>query len=263
MTKSNWIKRSESPYQANEVCFLGEAYSPHRHDTYTFAVTYFGVQSFNYRRELRHSLPGQVVVLHPDELHDGQAGTEAGFRYRSISIQPQVFRSILPVSPLPHLDGGVSTDSKLTEAVHTLCRELDAPLEDMEREEALLCLVRRMASLTGETEKGNSKPDYAAARLARSFIEDNLSKVLSIEDVAAAADKNRWELSRTFKAAYGTSPSRYITQRRLSAAMRLLIEGTPLSEAAVACGFYDQSHFTRHFKNVFGITPSRWLALLL
>ena len=49
--------------------FSGAAYGPHRHDTYAIGVTLHGVQSFRYRGRTRHSLPGQVMVLHPDEMH--------------------------------------------------------------------------------------------------------------------------------------------------------------------------------------------------
>ena len=61
----------------------GAAFSPHRHDTYTVALTIAGVQAFNYRGTMRHSLPGQVLILHPDELHDGHCHDEAGFSYRA------------------------------------------------------------------------------------------------------------------------------------------------------------------------------------
>jgi len=55
--------------------FAGEAYRKHRHDTYAVGVTDSGVQVFDYRGAVHASSPGQVVVLYPDELHDGRAGT--------------------------------------------------------------------------------------------------------------------------------------------------------------------------------------------
>src|SRR5690348_15165664 len=45
------------------------AYAPHRHDTYAIGITTGGVQRFRYRGERRICLPGQLHVLHPDELH--------------------------------------------------------------------------------------------------------------------------------------------------------------------------------------------------
>src|SRR5258708_37711822 len=60
-----------------EAYFLGQAFSPHRHDTYAVGVTLNGVQSFRYRGDQRPCLPGQVHILHPAETHDGGAATDA------------------------------------------------------------------------------------------------------------------------------------------------------------------------------------------
>src|SRR5262249_54884873 len=68
--------------------FAGEAYRKHRHDTYAIGVTDHGVQVFDYRGAAHRSLPGQAVVLYPDEVHDGRAGTREGFGYRIVYVEP-------------------------------------------------------------------------------------------------------------------------------------------------------------------------------
>src|SRR5262249_60119812 len=68
--------------------FGGRAYARHRHDTYAIGVTEAGVQMFDYRGRVERAVPGQVVVLHPDEAHDGRPGTEAGFGYRIAYVEP-------------------------------------------------------------------------------------------------------------------------------------------------------------------------------
>src|SRR5258706_5762406 len=74
----------------------GEAYDKHRHDTYAIGVTDAGVQVFDYRGAGRASTPGEVVVLHPDEVHDGRAGAAAGFGYRIVYVQPARLREAGP-----------------------------------------------------------------------------------------------------------------------------------------------------------------------
>jgi AraC-like ligand binding domain len=64
------------------------AFEPHRHDTYAVGITTAGVQVFNYRGARRIGLQGQLHILHPDELHDGAAGTADGFAYRILYISP-------------------------------------------------------------------------------------------------------------------------------------------------------------------------------
>src|SRR5215469_10096516 len=59
--------------------FHGYAYDWHRHDTYAVGITRKGVQTFDCRRRTYNSLPGQVMVLHPDERHNGRAGSASAF----------------------------------------------------------------------------------------------------------------------------------------------------------------------------------------
>src|SRR5438067_13681184 len=77
------------------------AFEPHRHDTYAIGVTTAGVQTFHYRGSRRVCLPGQLHVLHPDEGHDGEAGTDGGFGYRILYIPPELVRDALAGRALP------------------------------------------------------------------------------------------------------------------------------------------------------------------
>src|SRR5437762_9020784 len=86
----DWV-RSRGPIGGIELLrawFSGRAYTRHRHDTYAIGVTEVGVQTFDYRGRVESSRPGQVVVLHPDEPHDGRAGAEGRFGYRIVYVEP-------------------------------------------------------------------------------------------------------------------------------------------------------------------------------
>lgn len=71
-------------------------------------------------------------MLHPDEPHDGSAGTDAGFRYRMLYIEPSLIQRVLGGRPLPFIAGGLSADPRLLAASDVLLRSLDdlAPLEE-------------------------------------------------------------------------------------------------------------------------------------
>ena len=77
----DWVRAA--PWQAGlqrmEAFFSGAAYAPHRHDTYSICYTIRGAQSFDYRGARSNSTPGKVIVLHPDEVHNGEAGSAEGF----------------------------------------------------------------------------------------------------------------------------------------------------------------------------------------
>src|SRR5438034_6409811 len=107
--------------------FAGEAYQKHRHDTYAIGVTDAGVQVFDYRGSVHASTPGQVVVLYPDEVHDGRAGTGEGFGYRIVYVEPFLLMDAVRTlrgrpHPLPFVTEPVSTNALLSRAIDAALR---------------------------------------------------------------------------------------------------------------------------------------------
>ncbi len=110
---ANGIIRAPGDIERIDACFSGAPFAPHRHDTYAVGITLGGVRSFDYRGSARNSLPGQLAILHPDELHDGRAGDAAAFRYRTAYIAPSRIQDVLCGRPLPFIEGAVSSDPRL------------------------------------------------------------------------------------------------------------------------------------------------------
>ncbi|CAM3564943.1 hypothetical protein SB6411_04205 [Klebsiella spallanzanii] len=125
--RGDWVRLAQSPTQIEriEAFFGGHGYEPHRHDTYAIGQTLSGVQRFHYRGGLQHNLPGGTMVLHPDEVHDGDAGTEEGFRYRMVYIEPSLIQKILGGKPLPFIPGGISSDPRLLRAALPLLKDVN------------------------------------------------------------------------------------------------------------------------------------------
>src|SRR5437868_5890560 len=126
------IVRAPGTLDRIDARLAGAAYAPHRHDTYAIGITLEGIQSFDYRGGTRSSLPGQIVVLHPDELHDGRAGDGATFRYRNAYVAPMRIQDALDGRPLPFVADGVCSDARLARAVSALLDDLSRPLTELE-----------------------------------------------------------------------------------------------------------------------------------
>ncbi|WP_323118087.1 AraC family transcriptional regulator [Burkholderia alba] len=257
----DWIYRPQTgKLERIEAYFAGHGYSPHRHDTYAIGRTLAGVQSFHYRGSLQHSLPNGTMILHPDEEHDGQAGTADGFQYRMIYIAPALIQQVLGGKPLPFIPEGISRDVRLFQATDVLLQNLDNALDPLEEDDALYDLTVALSLTSGQKSK-KALPDYRAGKLAIEFIHDSLERPISLDELADHAGRDRWSLSRDFRDLFGTSPHRYMTMRRLDVVKERLLLGDSLAEAAVYAGFCDQSHMTRQFSKAFGLSPAKWLAI--
>ena len=95
----------------------------------------------------------------------------------------------------------------------------------------------------------------ANVRRAISLMDDDPATPLTLEDLAGAAGLSRYQVIRGVSRLTGLTPHAYLTQRRLEWARRLIQRGTPLADAALASGFYDQSHLNRTFRQRYGFTP--------
>jgi AraC-like DNA-binding protein len=248
------------PLDRFEVCLNGAAYAPHRHDTYTIGKTLEGVQCFDYRGEARHACPGDIFVLHPDELHDGRAGTDTGFRYRAFHLQPALVQGVLKGRPLPYIAGGLSGDPVLRRAITRLLSDTGNSPDPLETESNLVDLIDALRMASGASERPR-RHDYGAVKTACTFIEAHIEEGIALEQLAAACGVDRYELSRAFRALLGVSPYGYLVHRRLDRACRQLLLGEPSARIAVDCGFSDQSHLIRHFKKAYGLTPRAWLTM--
>jgi AraC-like DNA-binding protein len=253
----NWINTAKGETLRIEANFVGFAFAPHRHDTYTLALTTTGVQCFNYRGSLRYSLPGKVVVLHPDELHDGLAGTVAPFGYRAINIDPVDVQNILHGHDLPFLPNGVTGKSCLVDIAQRFLTEFQRPLEPLEYQDLIYDFATALQKETTIHHK-HTTANYQAIQLAREYIDDSLDNEVTLEQLAIITGYSKWQITRDFRSLFGTSPYRYLTLRRLEKAQSLMSQGIPIAQVAQDCFFSDQSHFTRQFKKSFGTTPNIW-----
>ena len=96
-------------------------------------------------------------------------------------------------------------------------------------------------------------------RKVKEFIDASLDSTIRLRDCASKARLSASYFSHAFKATFGTTVCHYIRRRRVERAQRLmLLSSEPLSQIALACGFADQAHYCRVFRDVVGSSPNVW-----
>jgi AraC-like DNA-binding protein len=104
----------------------------------------------------------------------------------------------------------------------------------------------------------------AACRCVRSLapvlahIDAHLGEPLPLRGLAAITGLSVWRFATVFRERIGVAPHRYVSQQRVRRAQTLLRQGASLAYAASESGFCDQSHLSRRFKRLCGMTPGQY-----
>ena len=202
-------------------------------------------------------------MLHPDEVHDGGAGTDDGLTYRMMYVPPERFLAATAARgrTLPFVAAPVVDDPRLARLLLEVMGSMDATMEPLNLDELVDEIATALLDHAGA-------PGAPTARLARpevlracAFLRENLSRAVGSAELEEVTGLDRFSLARQFRRLLGTSPHRYLVMRRLERAKALISAGESIAEAAFASGFADQAHLNRHFKKALGMTPGRFAAL--
>ena len=271
MADDHWIQLqqdAETGIETLRAHFEGHAYDPHWHDAYLVGYTEQGLQQFHCRGQRHLSTPGQVFLLEPGELHDGQAPEAEGFTYSMLYLDPQwLARELQGLHgdgrPLdePGFARTLVEQAELHRAVAWAHEVLSRPELRIVRQSALdALLLRLLPQLQWRAPQAGDPRLPQVALRARDFLHAHHHEDIGLEELARAAGVDRFRLTRAFKAAFGLAPHAYLVQLRLSRARRLLADGLSPAETAAALGFADQSHLGRWFRRAYGLTPAAYRA---
>lgn len=94
---------------------------------------------------------------------------------------------------------------------------------------------------------------------ALTYIEHNFQNEITIEDIAGVCGLNRTYFGKIFKEALGKTPQEFLLNyRMLKAAELLKLTSLSIGDVGLAVGYANQMHFSRAFKNNYGISPREW-----
>lgn len=242
-------------------------YARHAHEGYALGVVEEGAHAFVARGEVRTAIPGRVIIVNPDDAHDGGPATHDGsYSYRMIYVDGAVLAAALEEAAgrrvgTPFFQHAVVSDTSLADRLLHLHRILERPEAGLERETLLITTLVELARRHGRaTPRGGLRErSPRVVALALDYLTENFSENVSLAELAALAGVNRFHLLRAFHRSVGLPPHLYQTQLRLRHARRLMLSGDPPARAAAAAGFADQSHLIRKFKAAYGVTPGQYL----
>jgi len=149
-----------------------------------------------------------------------------------------------------------------TRRIASLLIDIAEPINELTSAEIAAAVADSLVSLSGKARHRQARIDLTAVQLVREYLTVHACEPTPASTLEQVAGIDRFTIARHFRWAFGTSPDRYRTLRRLAVARAAIEGGRSLARAAAEAGFADQSHMTRQFKRTYGLTPGRWMALM-
>jgi AraC-like DNA-binding protein len=249
------------PFEIVRASYVRQRFAPHAHETYAIGVIEFGASRVAYRGEWERHVPGGVIVIAPGEVHNGEADHPAGWSYRMIyPPEAMVAHAVGEFTPAPVFARSFYEDAALAHDFGEVHRALEGAdslvtgslmLHGFLRE-----LVRRHACTVSPS---RTRSESAVVAGVRQYLHTHYSRPVALDELSHLAGLSTFHLIRVFKRAVGLPPHSYLGQVRVQRARELLRSGESISGTAFATGFSDQSHLTRHFRRVVGVTPGEYV----
>jgi AraC-like DNA-binding protein len=266
-TKLWRLSTSYGGVELMRATYVTQVFARHSHERFAIGVIENGAMAFYYRGENIVAPTGCVNLANPGEPHDGHAATEAGWIYRmfylDLSLLQQAASEVVGrPRDIPFFQTGVIHDNHLAGLIRRLHIALEAEpnISALEQESRMLEMLSQLVVRHADdhpTPRATPREDRAVTR-AREYLEAHYAENVSLARLARIANLSPFHLAHVFRDQVGLPPHTYLTQTRVKQAKTLLGRGWPIAQVACEVGFADQSHLTRRFKRVVGITPGQY-----
>jgi AraC-like DNA-binding protein len=246
--------------------YVTHRFTRHVHEQYAIGVILSGVEEFGYRGVRHRAGAGSLVLVDPEQVHDGHAGVPGGWTYRmlypSVEVIAGIAAELLAGRGTPYFPEAVVSGASgahaaaLLRAAHRAAERGDDLASSTLARTAFGALVREHAAR--RPPRTPLPAGDRAVRLAREILHGRLVDPPTLEDLARTVEVPPFTLLRAFKAVTGLPPHTYLNTLRVRRARALLDSGTPAAQVAAEVGFTDQAHLNRHFKRIVGVPPGAY-----
>ena len=237
-------------------------FAKHFHRVPAIGVVDRGTMSTYCRRENHIVGMGTVLLLNPGDVHAPAPAGTSGWSFRMFYLDSSFFAAVSPdgQQEIPRFRAPFVHDRELAKKLFRLHVAMESKGQRLEFEDTLVSILLDLTQRYTESPSSSApiKQDRSVIGMALHYLEANYHRNLSLAELANFSAYGTSHFLRLFRETVGLTPHAYLTQLRVERGMSLLQSGLSIVEIANRLGFVDQSHFTKSFKKILGVTPGRY-----
>jgi len=244
--------------------FTTYQFKPHFHESYTIIFLDHGMGDYSYNNSKHIIATGSILIFNPYEVHTGRSVEDQPWHFRSMYVSQQVMRQVMETLQLPNtlpvFQNNIVKDELIFKKGQVAFPKLIYDLNQKKSEALLVDFLRDLVegyAFIGVLREPDSK-GFALAKSIRDYIHAHYMEDISLSHFVQQTGLPSYSLIKTFKSYFQLPPHQYLVNLRIEKAKSLLADNYSSTEVAYRSGFFDQSHFIRHFKKIIGITPKQF-----
>lgn len=261
-----WKNRDYSKIELLSASFNKFSYAKHWHDEFAIGLIQKGAEGLDFNGS-KISIPANnIVAINPGEVHTGFSASNIGWTYRMFYFDVSLIKEILQDRNIYNLSSFVNLsihDPKLFNKFLSLHIALEEEHFKLKKDSLIVESITEIFSTytSSKFDKTKTHKDFRINTLIREYIIDNFSQNISLDELSLLFKRDKYQLIRNFKSQFNISPHQFHNFLKIQKSKILLEKGFDISTIALDCGFFDQSHYSRNFKNIFGLSPGSYKRL--
>lgn len=256
-----YYRDKDVPFFELKMCSTTElSYKKHAHEEYSVGIVERGQSRSWFEGKVKETYPHTMIFLPPDFIHACNPSNKDEWKYKMLFINTVWMGGITKSKSSSLFNSPIVksiSSQKKFQAIEKLMESLMDNSTPLEKETNLLAVVEQ--AFTGrKLYDSDARKIQPKLETIREYLHSRFLEKVTLDQLEQVSGLNKFNIIHLFKNMYKVPPHTYQTLLRVNYAQKALRKQRPLIEVALESGFYDQSHFSKVFKNYTGTTPERY-----